>query len=131
VAHRGDRPWRRLSVNGNERGDRRDVRIASSGMRGPLLRLDVASSRTRSEPSFKSFPTPNSTHGVTRKPERTTIQVGLTSRTAPAIMRRHPHSIAASGRAAPAARMILGRVVEKSAASRIGAALYERKISVT
>jgi hypothetical protein len=33
--------------------------------------------------------------------------------TAPSIVSRHPHPIAAAGRAAPATRMILGRVIER------------------
>jgi len=56
---------------------------------------------------------------------------GLTSGTGAAVMRGDPHTIAATGRAAPPARVVFGRIVEKLAAGRIGASLYERKISVT
>ena len=44
-------------------------------------------------------------------------------------MRRDPHAIAAFGRTAPAARMILGGVIEKGSAGGIRASLDEREIS--
>lgn len=46
-------------------------------------------------------------------------------------MRRDPHAIAALSRAAPAPRVVLGRVVKEGAASGVGASFYEREISVT
>jgi hypothetical protein len=46
-------------------------------------------------------------------------------------MRSYPHPIAAAGRAAPTARMILGRVVEEGSASGIRTSLDVREISVT
>lgn len=49
----------------------------------------------------------------------------------PSIMRRDPHAIAALSRAAPAPRVVLGRVVKEGAASGVGASFDEREISVT
>ena len=46
-------------------------------------------------------------------------------------MRGDPHPIAASGRAAPSSRVILGRVVKEGAASGIRASFDEREVSVT
>lgn len=46
------------------------------------------------------------------------------------IVRGDPHPIAAAGRVAPTARMILRRIVKEGSASGMGAPFYEREISV-
>jgi hypothetical protein len=45
-------------------------------------------------------------------------------------MRGNPHAIAAASRAAPPTRVVLRGVVKEGSASRVGASLYERNVSV-
>src|SRR5713226_4906050 len=47
----------------------------------------------------------------------------------PLVERRHPHSVSASGRAAPSTAVVLGPVVKESPTVLIGTLLYTGKIS--